>query len=130
MKSFCCPEVLFKPFLLEGLGDIVYEDGIHKVCYDSITKCDLETQTLLYQNIVLSGGTTMLPGLSERLTTEIQSLVPAGTTVKIVAPPHRKNTVWIGGSILACLQAFQEMWITKQQYAEHGSSVIHTCPSA
>ena len=34
--------------------------------------------------------------------------------IKIIAPPERKYSVWIGGSILASLSTFQQMWISKQ----------------
>ena len=45
--------------------------------------------------------------------------------VKIIAPPERKYSVWIGGSILASLSTFDEMWITKEEYAENGPSIVH-----
>merc|ERR1712007_139664 len=70
----------------------------------------------LYANIVLSGGTTMFPGISERMSKEITALSPASIKVKIVAPPERKYSVWIGGSILASLSTFQSMWISKEEY--------------
>merc|ERR1712136_423835 len=44
---------------------------------------------------------------------------------KIIAPPERKYSVWIGGSILASLSTFQQMWITKQEYDECGPSIVH-----
>merc|ERR1712004_464915 len=74
----------------------------------------------LYQNIVLSGGSTMFPGIDTRLKKEIQALAPAAVKVKIVAPPERKYSVWIGGSILSSLSTFQDMWITKDEYDESG----------
>merc|ERR1711872_110889 len=42
--------------------------------------------------------------------------------IKIIAPPERKYSVWIGGSILASLSTFQQMWISKQEYDECGPS--------
>ncbi|KAK4907663.1 hypothetical protein LTR28_000428 [Elasticomyces elasticus] len=45
--------------------------------------------------------------------------------VKIIAPPERKYSVWIGGSILASLSTFQQMWISKQEYDESGPSIVH-----
>merc|ERR1711972_739900 len=57
----------------------------------------------LYANIVMSGGTTMFNGMSERLPKEVTNLAPSSMTIKIVAPPERKYSVWIGGSILASL---------------------------
>jgi len=79
----------------------------------------------LYANIVLSGGTTMYPGIDERMSKEITALAPATMKIKIVAPPERKYSVWIGGSILASLSTFQQMWITKQEYDESGPTIVH-----
>ena len=45
--------------------------------------------------------------------------------IKIIAPPERKYSVWIGGSILASLSTFQQMWISKQEYDESGPSIVH-----
>ncbi len=45
--------------------------------------------------------------------------------VKIVAPPERKYSVWIGGSILASLSTFQNLWCSKQEYDESGPGIVH-----
>ncbi|PIO66849.1 hypothetical protein TELCIR_11422 [Teladorsagia circumcincta] len=45
--------------------------------------------------------------------------------IKIIAPPERKYSVWIGGSILASLSTFQQLWISKQEYDESGPSIVH-----
>merc|ERR1712166_1293169 len=70
----------------------------------------------LYANIVLSGGTTMFSQIAERITKEIVALAPSTMKIKVVAPPERKYSVWIGGSILASLSTFQQMWISKGEY--------------
>jgi actin-related protein len=48
----------------------------------------------------------MYPGISERLSKEMTSLAPSSVKIKIVAPPERKYSVWIGGSILSSLSTF------------------------
>lgn len=60
----------------------------------------------------------MYPGISDRMQKEITALAPSSMKVKIIAPPERKYSVWIGGSILASLSTFQQMWISKQEYDE------------
>merc|ERR1712142_801678 len=87
-------------------------------------KCDVDIRKDLYANTVLSGGTTMYPGIADRMQKEITALAPSTMKIKIIAPPERKYSVWIGGSILASLSTFQAMWITKQDYDEavHPSS--------
>jgi len=79
----------------------------------------------LYSNIVLSGGTTMFPGIADRMTKEISALAPSSIKVKVVAPAERKFSVWIGGSILSSLSTFQSMWVSKAEYEEAGPSIVH-----
>lgn len=67
----------------------------------------------------------MLPGIQERVTKELQALAPAATQIRVIAPPERKYSVWIGGAILASLSTFQRMWISKQEYDESGPSIVH-----
>jgi len=119
-ERFRCPEVLFQPSLLgkESLG-------IHRLAFDSIMNCDVDIRRELYSNTVLSGGTTMFPHIETRLTKELTALAPAAIKVKVVAPPERKYSVWIGGSILSSLSTFQEMWITAAEYDEAGPAIVH-----
>ena len=86
-------------------------------------KCDVDIRKDLYANTVLSGGTTMFPGIADRMQKEISALAPP--KIKIIAPPERKYSVWIGVSILASLSTFQQMWISKQEYDESGPSIVH-----
>ena len=66
----------------------------------------------------------MYPGISDRMQKEITALAPSSMKVKIIAPPERKYSVWIGGSILASLSTFQQMWISKQEYDESGPQIV------
>jgi actin beta/gamma 1 len=123
-ERFRCPEALFQPSFL-GLETF----GIHFLVWNSIMKCDVDIRKDLYANIVLSGGTTMYPGIADRMQKEIARLAPSTMKIKIIAPPERKYSVWIGGSILASLSTFQQMWISKQEYDESGPSIVHRkCP--
>merc|ERR1719192_1324729 len=81
-------------------------------------KCDVDIRKDLYANVVMSGGTTMYSGIADRMQNELVAMAPPTMKVKIVAPPERKYSVWIGGSILSSLSTFQQMWITKQEYDE------------
>jgi len=119
-ERFRCPEVLFQPSLI-GKED----EGVHVLTYNSIMKCDIDIRKDLYGNIVLSGGSTMFPGIADRMNKEIVAKAPSSMTVKIVAPPERKYSVWIGGSILASLSTFEEMWVTKEEYDDSGPSIVH-----
>jgi len=119
-ERFRCAEVLFRPNLIGKESE-----GIHKLTYDSIMKCDVDIRRDLYENTVLSGGSTMFPGISDRLTKEMKQLAPASIKCKIIAPAERKYSVWIGGSILSSLNSFKEMWITKMEYDESGPPIVH-----
>ncbi|KAI9572481.1 hypothetical protein HD554DRAFT_2065431 [Boletus coccyginus] len=119
-ERFRAPEALFQPAFL-GLEAA----GIHETTYNSIFKCDLDIRRDLYGNVVLSGGTTMFPGIADRMQKELTSLSPSSMKVKIVAPPERKYSVWIGGSILASLSTFQNLWCSKQEYDESGPGIVH-----
>ncbi len=88
-------------------------------------KCDIDVRKDLYENMVMSGGTTMYEGIADRLEKEMISLAPAKVKVKINAPAERKFSVWIGGSILSSLSTFSTMWITKDDYEESGASIVH-----
>jgi actin-related protein len=117
-ERFRCPEVLFQPSLIGKEAS-----GIHDCTFQTIMKCDVDIRRELYANVVLSGGTTMFPGIAERMTKELTALAPSTMKIKVVAPPERKYSVWIGGSILASLSTFQQMWISKAEYDEAGPSI-------
>ncbi|KAJ5147794.1 actin [Penicillium atrosanguineum] len=106
-ERFRAPEALFQPNVL-GLES----GGIHVTTFNSIMKCDVDVRKDLYGNIVMSGGTTMYPGISDRMQKEITALAPSSMKVKIIAPPERKYS---SGS----------MWISKQEYDESGPSIVH-----
>merc|ERR1712166_536555 len=119
-ERFRCPEVLFQPSFIGKEAS-----GIHDTTFQSINKCDIDIRRDLYANIVLSGGTTMFQGIGERMTKELTALAPSTMKIKVVAPPERKYSVWIGGSILSSLSTFQQMWISKQEYDESGPTIVH-----
>merc|ERR1711942_203839 len=119
-ERFRAPESLFQPSFL-GMES----SGIHETGYVSIMKCDIDIRKDLFANIVMSGGTTMYAGIADRMQKEITALAPSTLKIKIIAPPERKYSVWIGGSILSSLSTFQTMWISKQEFDEAGPGIVH-----
>jgi actin-related protein len=119
-ERFRAPESLFQPSFI-GME----QAGLHEAIFGSIMKCDIDIRKDLYANNVMSGGSTMFPGIADRMQKEITALAPSTMKIKIIAPPERKYSVWIGGSILASLSTFQTMWITKAEYDESGPSIVH-----
>ncbi|ENN76426.1 beta-centractin [Dendroctonus ponderosae] len=119
-SRFRAPEILFKP-------DLIGEEceGLHEVLVYSIEKSDLDLRKVLFKNIVLSGGSTLFKGFGDRLLSEIKRLSPKETQIKISAPQERLYSTWIGGSILASLDTFKKMWISKREFDEEGQRAIH-----
>ncbi|CAJ1370876.1 unnamed protein product [Effrenium voratum] len=115
-----CPEALFQPSLLgkdsAGLTDLAWQ---------CIKRCNVDIRRELYGNVVLAGGGSLFPGLERRLQMELASLAPPSTEVKVLCPPERKYSAWIGGSILTSLSTFQQMWISRAEYDESGPSIVH-----
>ena len=118
-ERFRCPESLFDPSRI-GLDS----PGIHHTLYNSVMKCNVDIRHDMYGNTLLSGGNTMHPGIAARLQQEMYNLAPCGTRVKIIAPPERKYSAWIGGSILGSLSNFQQTCISKREYDEYGPSIV------
>ena len=88
-------------------------------------KCDVDIRKDLYGNIVLSGGTSMYPGINTRLEKEMIQLAPPPMKIKVIAPPEREYSVWNGGSILASLSTFQNMQVAGEEFAESGPAIVH-----
>jgi len=119
-ERFRAPELLFNP---ELIGE-EYE-GIQETLVHAIQKTDVDLRRVLYSNIVLSGGSTLFPGFGDRLLNEVKGLAPKDTKIKIIAPPERIYSCWIGGSILASLETFKKMWVSSDEYEEDGVAIIH-----
>ena len=121
-ERFMAPELFYNP---GAIGS--EENPLDDLIYRSIQSCDIDLRRDLYANIVLSGGSTMFPGLKERLHKEITELVPETIEIKIIAPPERRYSVWIGGSILSSLKTFTKLWVTKKEYQESGPTAVFRC---
>ncbi|ODV79158.1 Actin/actin-like protein [Suhomyces tanzawaensis NRRL Y-17324] len=134
-ERFRSTEILFNPLLI---GD--ESPGLHELTNLAISKTDLDLRPILYQNIILSGGNTLLKNFGDRMLNELKSqqLINDSPSVwsnkndnystkmkvKIFAPPERKYSTWIGGSILAGLSTFKKMWITSAEYMED-PEIVH-----
>ncbi|KAI4189061.1 MAG: hypothetical protein L6R41_001728 [Letrouitia leprolyta] len=113
------PEILFDPELI-GLE----YPGIHQIVVDAINRTDMDLRKSLFGNIVLSGGSTLCKGFGDRLLHEVQRLAVKDMRIKIFAPPERKYSTWIGGSILAGLSTFRKMWVNIDEWHED-PDIIH-----
>ena len=117
---FTGPELLFQPSL-NGLSC----DSLDHLTVSSIQESDLDVRRELAKNLILSGGTTMFEGLTERLKNEVDAKLPAGNEVRICADPARKYSVWRGASTLSSLSSFASQWVSQEEYNELGAAIIH-----
>ena len=161
-ERFEAPEALFQPSLIgvesRGLGQLIF-DSINQVRANpnpnpnpnpspdpnpnpdpnSTHQSDMDTRPELYKHIVLSGGSTMYPGLPSRLEKEIRQCyldtVAKGNKaqanklkLRIEDPPRRKHMVFLGGSVLADIMKDKEaFWMTKAEWFEKGTAVLSKC---
>lgn len=119
-EQFICPELLFQPKIF-GFDC----DSITTLVNSAILHCDNDLRLEMFKNIVLSGGNTMFPGIGTRLERELSNLV-LDVNIKVVTPPERKYSAYIGGALTAAMYNFKD-WITKEEYEEVGASVVRKC---
>eukprot|EP00929_Paragymnodinium_shiwhaense_P122502 TRINITY_DN95307_c0_g1_i1.p1 TRINITY_DN95307_c0_g1~~TRINITY_DN95307_c0_g1_i1.p1 ORF type:complete len:382 (-),score=64.84 TRINITY_DN95307_c0_g1_i1:113-1258(-) len=119
-ERFRAPEILFHP---NHVG--LEYPGIHELLSFSINRSDLDLRMTLYSQIVLSGGSTLFQGFGDRMLNEVRKLAPKDIKIRISAPPERRFSTWIGGSVLAALATFKKMWVSKEEYDEDGFPVLH-----
>ena len=120
-RTLTAPEILFTP---SKYGSNI--PGVPARINTSILSCDRDIHKILYNNIILSGGNTLFPGIAKRMGKELCSITPPHVRAKITAAIERKYSAWIGGSILASMSSFQQMWLSKTEY-EEGSYVRRKC---
>eukprot|EP00658_Telonema_sp_P-2_P014414 TRINITY_DN1547_c0_g1_i1.p1 TRINITY_DN1547_c0_g1~~TRINITY_DN1547_c0_g1_i1.p1 ORF type:complete len:214 (+),score=39.50 TRINITY_DN1547_c0_g1_i1:113-754(+) len=117
LDRFMVPEGLFRPDKEMGVATAIYE---------SLMKVDSDVRPEMYGCIVLAGGNCLFDGFKARLHQEMELLAPATETVRVHACPEADRLAWLGGSLMASLSTFQQMWVTQQEYDEMGPSAIHT----
>lgn len=155
LPSFCTPEVLFQPGMLGPEAR-----GIHKTAcvrrsfafpadtnlsrsFNSIMKCDMDIRKDLCANVVMSGGSTLFPGIADRMWKELTALLPdmkvTPTLVYLFSAVLKHSlfqdrvaltswgtySAWIGGSMLGTSSMINGLRLTKQEYDEHGPAIIH-----
>merc|ERR1711935_840550 len=130
-ERYEAPEVLFNPSLID-----LEDDGVHEMLFNMIQEADIDLRASFYKHIVLSGGSTMYPGLPSRLEKEMKDLylerilkgdqkALAKFKLRIEDPPRRKHMVFLGGSVLADIMKDRpEFWISKAEWEEEGERIL------
>ena len=113
------PSVLFDPSLIGS-----EEPGAADVLCTAIAKSDLELRPKLWQQVVVSGGSTLTAGFGDRLLYECKTIAPSHARLRISAPPERQMSAFTGGSILASLATFNNLVVTRAEFEEHGERCL------
>lgn len=133
-ERFEAPEALFEPNRID-----VDAKGMAEMLFDTIQSADIDTRADFYKHIVLSGGSSMYPGLPSRLEKEIRALYLERTLkgnpatlnkfrCRIEDPPRRKHMVFLGGAVLAEIMKDRDhFWMNKSEYEEMGTNVLRKC---
>ncbi len=130
-ERFEAPEALFNPGLIDS-----EKKGVAEMVFDMIQDADIDVRTAYYKHIVLSGGSSMYPGLPTRLEKDLKQLylskILKGDTermkkfkIKIEDPPRRKHMVFMGGSVLAdIMKDNKDFWTSRKDYLEYGKAIF------
>ncbi|VDN59441.1 unnamed protein product [Dracunculus medinensis] len=145
-SPFCFPCGFMKEFqaervkIPEGLFDLNYLKGIDKSILMSVSQiaatscgmCDIDIRPTLYSSLMVTGGNSLIMGFTERLNHDLALKCPPTIKLRVNAAPtpmERRFGAWIGGSILASLGTFQQMWVSRAEYDDCGKTLVEKkCP--
>uniref|UniRef100_A0A7S1KQN5 Uncharacterized protein n=1 Tax=Percolomonas cosmopolitus TaxID=63605 RepID=A0A7S1KQN5_9EUKA len=144
-ERFSVPEEFFTPSALEDKDNKtnkVQESSeldttktklkskcFHVLAHSAIMRSPADVRKELFSTSILTGGNTLIQGIAKRFENELTTLAPQNIRVKAPiasanANLERRCSEWVGGSILGSLGSFQNMWISRAQYEEHGDSIV------
>lgn len=134
VERFRIPEAMFDPSVAPIHGGIVGNTmlGVGHIVATSVGMCDPDVRPALYGSVVVTGGNSFMQGFPERLNRDLSTRIPSSMRLKLISAngsAERRFGSWIGGSILASIGTFQQMWISSQEYEEAGKGQIdRKCP--
>merc|ERR1712039_530264 len=100
--------------------------GVGGLVWDSIAKCEIDLRKEMLSNVILSGGSTMFPGFSQRLSKELKMCAPASARVRVIGSERQDFAAWKGGKVLADLRSIDtSLWMTREDYDEYGADLVH-----
>ncbi len=116
---FKAPEGLFSPHLWGK--DVL---GLHEIVWKAIQACPIDQRRELSKNIFLSGGSSVIPGLKERLRKEVASMAPAGVAVEVHTRGSYHHAAYCGASVLASLGSFQNYLVSWDDWSTTGAEAL------
>lgn len=125
-------EKLFNPTMTSGKLGTPLENfpgfmGYQQMVVDSVNRSDIDVRKEMYSNIICCGGNSLYSGFAERLQKQLYSTIVQSARIKVIYHPsssERRFSSWIGGSILSSLGTFHQLWLSKEEYEEHGALLI------
>lgn len=117
------PEIIFKPSLDENLSTELL--GLTDLINESLKRCDEDLRSEMLSFITISGGSSNIYGFPQRLQYELNNSINSAKNIKVNANSQRKNGTWLGGSMLASMDAFSNIMISRQEYDEYGEDIIY-----
>lgn len=119
-EAYEAPEVLFQPSLVGSEARSIVE-----MVLSTVATADMDVRPALLQNVLLTGGGTMVRGLGPRFLSELLARTPRNVKVRVVAPAERGYAAWLGAAFLSQLSSFPDMLVTREEYQEAGESILH-----
>ena len=119
-ERLLAPEILFN---LDKIGKEYL--SLTDIIMSSINKVDIELRQKSYENILLSGGNTAIKGLLEKLTSDIKDKAYKNLKINLKTTPKPEYCCWMGGNMISTLEIFKRMWVSKSDWSEKGSKIIH-----
>jgi centractin len=119
-ERLLAPEILFN---LDKIGKEYL--SLTDIVMSSINKVDIELRQKSYENILLSGGNTAIKGLLEKLTSDIKDKAYKNLKINLKTTPKPEYCCWMGGNMISTLEIFKRMWVSKSDWSEKGSKIIH-----
>ena len=120
VERYDIPEAIFNPAKI-GLE----QDGLHEIVFKSILKTNSDIRKDMFSNIILAGGNTLFENFQVRMKKEIMDLAPVKTPLDVVDTKERLYSSWIGGSVIGNMDTFQFLCISRKEYEEVGSKIVH-----
>ena len=129
---FKAPETMLTPSLYSNAPEVLAPRespyvGLTDLILKATQAVDVDSRAAMFSNVICVGGGTLVPGFVDRLSYELSTAAP-NQRIKIHSPGNvteRRHSTWLGGSILASLGTFHQLWVSKQEYEEHGSAIVH-----
>lgn len=122
-EAFLVAEMFFQP---EEVNKIVQKDWKVMALTDGIVgssyRIESEIRPYMHSGVVLNGGLSVIPGLADRLTTELE--MKLDKPVNIIRTDESYVATWMGAATFAGILDAQRSFVTKKQFEDHGARIV------